>query len=624
MGEKYIPLYRKYRPKNLQEVVGQEHVKKALSNAINLNKISHAYLFTGPRGTGKTSIARILAKSLNCQTGPTLTPCEVCPSCVDIKNSTPMDVIEIDAASNRSVEDARNILEKIQYIPVNGKYKIYIIDEVHMLTTPAFNALLKTLEEPPENVIFILATTEPHKVLDTITSRCQRFDFRRITTEDIVNHLKNISKLEKIKIEDDAMLTIAKNAAGGMRDSLALLDQISVLDNTKPITSEDINRLLGRLSFDTLNNMSESIIESQPQAAIELLEQIYNSGNEPSQILTNLLGYFKNLLIVKNCSGSSLLMDLTQLNEGQIKILNKQSEKVDTHQITFLIEKIIYYIKELKTTTNQHLWLEIAVIDLANLAQNTSLLELQDRVSRLEGSAPQQAAPRAYAPKPIQVEPAVMQEPKVKKEKEIEVPRVEIEREVEEKVEVKKEITTQATEPKAPEVDEEEAPMPISKPAAGADSLNNLWSSLLQNISSMPTVSLLTQHTRPIEISEEKIVIGCKENFMKLVSNDSKKAAIEEGAKKLFNKDVRVIIETASMEEISSFEKKKPIIEKQPQGPAPKSESQHTSSIENEEVDDDNDFVEHELKKKKKSEEKFVPSDQVSMVMKLFDGKYMD
>lgn len=387
MGEKYIPLYRKYRPKNLQEVVGQEHVKKALANAISLNKISHAYLFTGPRGTGKTSIARILAKSLNCKEGPTLTPCEVCPSCVDVKNSTLIDVVEIDAASNRSIDDARNIMEKIQYVPVNGRYKIYIIDEVHMLTPQAFNALLKTLEEPPENVIFILATTEPQKVLETITSRCQRFDFRRITTDDIINHLKTIAKEEKINIEDEAVFTIAKNSAGGMRDSLALLDQVSVLGSSKAINSDDVNKLLGRISFDVLNNLADKIIQSQPQALIELLETIYNNGNEPSQILTNSLGYFKNLLVVKNCQGAELLANLTQLNNTQMEALKTQSEHIETHQITFLIEKIVYYIKELKTTTNQYLWLEVAMIDLANLAENTSLLQLQERVLRLENGS---------------------------------------------------------------------------------------------------------------------------------------------------------------------------------------------------------------------------------------------
>ena len=301
MNEKYIPLYRKYRPQKLDEIVGQEHIKKALANAINMDKIAHAYLFTGPRGTGKTSTARIFAKSLNCVNGPTVSPCGVCENCVDITNSVPMDVIEIDAASNRKVEDAQNILEKVMYAPVNSRYKIYIIDEVHMLSTTAFNALLKTLEEPPKNVIFILATTEVHKVLDTIKSRCQRFDFRRITTDDIVKHLRMISDKEKINITDDALFTIAKNSAGGMRDSIALLDQLSVLDGTDAITTDDINSLLGRISFDVLSELADKIIASNQQEAVEVLEKIYNSGNEPVQILTNLLDYFKNLLIIKNC-----------------------------------------------------------------------------------------------------------------------------------------------------------------------------------------------------------------------------------------------------------------------------------------------------------------------------------
>lgn len=617
MNEKYIPLYRKYRPKNLQEVVGQEHIKKALANAIELNKISHAYLFTGPRGTGKTSIARILAKSLNCQQGATLTPCEVCPSCVDIKNSTPMDVIEIDAASNRKVEDAQNILEKIQYIPVNGKYKIYIIDEVHMLTNHAFNALLKTLEEPPENVIFILATTEPQKVLETITSRCQRFDFRRITTDDIISHLKNIAKLEKIKIEDDALFTIAKNAAGGMRDSLALLDQVSVLDNTKTITSEDVNRLLGRLSFDMLNTMSECIIQSKPQDAIELLGKIYNSGNEPSQILTNLLGYFKNLLIAKNCSGEELLIDLTQLNASQIKILKAQSEHIDTHQITFLIDKIVYYIKELKTNTNQHLWLEIAIIDLANLVQNTSLLELQDRISQLENmikggqSVSQTSPPKIYAAKPIAVkETTESQDAKMRGD--VEEAKTQRGKDAEQKEETIQPFTPSTIQPKQ----EELPPMPVSKSTPkSSDDTANLWLELLQNISSPPTISLLSEHTKPIEISEEKIVIGCEKDFaLKMLGSDAKKKLISEAAKKIFNKDVNVIVKLT--------EKKNPVIKeetgKREQG------TEEVKAQSDEEIDEDEDFIEHELSKKIKKDEKFVPSDQVSMIINLFDGKYID
>ena len=635
MSENYIPLYRKYRPKNLAEVVGQEHVKKALSNAISLNKISHAYLFAGSRGTGKTSIARIFAKSLNCDKGQTLTPCEVCPSCINITNSGQMDVIEIDAASNRKVEEIEsNILGKVLQAR-EGKYKIYIIDEVHMLTTHAFNALLKTLEEPPENVIFILATTEPHKILETITSRCQRFDFKRITTEDIVNHLKKIAELEKININEDALYTIAKNAAGGMRDALAFLDQASVLGSSSDdISTEDINKLLGRLSFDTLNKLAEFMINSQPQEAIELLENIYNSGNEPTQILINLLGYLKNLLIVKNCTKTELLMNLTQLNESQIKALKTQAELIETHQITFLTEKTTYYIKELKTTTNQHLWLEIAIIDLANLTENTSLLELQNRISRLEsGGAQPQAAPiKTYSPARIEA-------PKVSAEKEPErseakpefkakeIEKVEkIKEEKPEKVKKeesdKREVQEPTPESSNPPSPQDEDLMPVSKPAE-KDSLNELWVTLLQNISSTPTVSLLTQHTRPIEISEDKIIIGCRENFLKLLSSDSKKLSIEEGAKKIFNKTVAIIIKSATINEATTTEKKNSIIEKiSPKNATPTTSESTPPEENNTEIDEEDEFVEHELAKKK--EKKIVASDQVNMVMQLFDGKFID
>ena len=239
MEQNYLPLFRKYRPQSFENVVGQESLVKALSNAIELNRIANAYLFCGPRGTGKTSTARILAKSLNCEHGPTLTPCQKCASCVDITNTSGLDVIEIDAASNRGIQDAKDLIAQVQYAPINGKYKIFIIDEVHMLSNDAFNALLKTFEEPPKNVIFILATTEPHKVLETIVSRCQRFDLRRITTDDIVKRLKEISELENIKISNDALFTIAKNVSGVLRYSLALLDQVSIL-GTKEEISKDL------------------------------------------------------------------------------------------------------------------------------------------------------------------------------------------------------------------------------------------------------------------------------------------------------------------------------------------------------------------------------------------------
>ena len=323
MNKNYIPLYRKYRPQKIEEIVGQEHIKKALSNAIESDRISHAYLFTGPRGTGKTSTARIFAKSLNCEKGPTVSPCNECENCKNITNAIPIDVIEIDAASNRSVSDAEEIIQNVAMSPVHSRYKIYIIDEVHMLTTTAFNALLKTLEEPPANVIFILATTEVHKVLDTIKSRCQRFDFKRITTDDISKHLRYISDKEGINIEDDALTYIAQNSAGGMRDSIALLDQLSVLSSSEnKISVDDINRILGRLSFESLSALFGAIVSSNQNEALNKLNDIYNSGNEPSQILSNLLEYMRNALIIKSLEAKNSA-DVVSLNKEQIKKLEK-------------------------------------------------------------------------------------------------------------------------------------------------------------------------------------------------------------------------------------------------------------------------------------------------------------
>lgn len=596
-----MPLYRKYRPQQLEEVVGQEHIKKALTNAITTNKISHAYLFTGPRGTGKTSTARIFAKSLNCVDGPTIHPCGKCANCIDITNSTPMDVIEIDAASNRSVEDAQHILERVMYAPVNSRYKIYIIDEVHMLSTTAFNALLKTLEEPPKNVIFILATTEVHKVLDTIKSRCQRYDFRRITTDDIVSHLRMISDKENINITDDALISIAKNSAGGMRDSIALLEQLSVLGGE--ITTAEIDNLLGRLSFDLLNEFSQKIVESKPNEAIEILEKVYNSGNEPVQILTNLLDYFRNLLVVKTCS-KEIAIELSQLNDLQIEALSKQAQPLDAHQIIFLVNKCCEYIKELKTTNNPKLWLEVAVIDLANLAQNTTLLQLQERITRLESGAPvqvKQAAPapaRPAAPKPATVSAPQPQAPKP------------------------------APQP-APAV--QEAPAP--SPAPVGNDLASLWGQLLENISSAPTRALLKQWANPVEISDEHVVLAVKnEIFLKQFTDGSKREVLQNAINTMYNKEVMLTVRlpkagepTVSPRLDSSpspapAPKPEPKVEKA--APAPKPQQPQADEVSEEELE--------EAKETKlstygaRSEEYYMHSDTVNMALEVFGGKIIE
>lgn len=555
MNKNYIPLYRKYRPQTIEQIVGQEHIKKALTNAIQMDRISHAYLFTGPRGTGKTSTARIFAKSLNCVNGPTITPCNECENCKNITNSIPIDVIEIDAASNRSVNDADEIIQKVALAPVNSRYKIYIIDEVHMLTNQAFNALLKTLEEPPKNVIFILATTEVHKVLDTIKSRCQRFDFKRITTEDISKHLRYISDKEGINITDDALSYIAQNSAGGMRDSIALLDQLSVLNSSETaIDVDDINRLLGRLSFDSLTTLFGMISTSNQNGALDILNSIYNQGNEPSQILSNFLEYLRNALILKSI-GKNSVQGVVQLNEEQVKKLTSQIENLETHQILSLIDKCAMYIKELKQTPNPKLWLDVAILDMANLAENTKLEDLQKRISVLESGTPA---------RPINVS-AYNTPPSPVMKQEVIKPRVSME--------------TPKSEPQAPKVatvSEEEVlnqPVPMSKPASTAgNGLKALWVQFLENISSSPSRSILKQQAMPVKITKDEIIISVKSpNWLKQYGHEgSKHSLIVDAANNLFGCEVKKIIvrspesgDDAIRAEQSSAEDEKP-------GPAPK------------------------------------------------------
>ena len=630
MNEKYIPLYRKYRPQKLEEVVGQEHIKKALRNAIELDKISHAYLFTGPRGTGKTSTARIFAKSLNCKEGPTINPCGVCENCIDITNSTPMDVIEIDAASNRKVEDAQNILEKVMYAPVNSRYKIYIIDEVHMLSTTAFNALLKTLEEPPKNVIFILATTEVHKVLDTIKSRCQRFDFKRITTDDIVKHLRYIADNEKINITDDALFTIAKNSAGGMRDSIALLDQLSVLDGEEAISTNDINNLLGRLSFDTLNSLADKIVNSNPQGAIEDLEKIYNSGNEPVQILTNLMDYLKNLLIIKNCR-KEIAFELTQANDAQVKALTEQAENLETHQIVFLIDKCSEYIKELKLTNNPRLWLEVAIIDLANLTENTSLVELQNRVARLEGGTIQPVKVATYktAPSPVLKPEIGHAKPDIVMQKEVEhVQTQKPKKTISEPV-----SPTKTVEEQAPVDNDDFSPMPKSKPLDSSD-VSVLWGQLLTLIQSPPTRALLKQWANPIKIAPDETVLSMKnEIFLNQVQSGSKKQAIIEALDSLFSQsNSNVVVRLPHPDDTQvkpSTVSAQPVRQSQPKPQIKQSPvMKHVEKVPEVEAEEVEELREEAVKSAKVDTaskiEASLHSDNVNMVMELFDGKVIE
>ena len=616
MDNKYIPLYRKYRPQTFHDLIGQENIVHALSNAIELNRIAHAYLLCGPRGTGKTSSARILAKSLNCKEGPTLTPCGKCPACLDIMNSIPVDVIEIDAASNRSVEDTQAILEKIQYVPVNGRYKIYVIDEVHMLSNHAFNALLKTLEEPPENVIFILATTEPHKVLDTIISRCQRFDFRRITTDDIVKRLQYISEQENINISKEALYSIAKNSQGGMRDALALLDQISVLGINKQIETADVNEILGKISYDVLYEITEYIIASDSAKSVPLIDRIYSKGNEPVQIVSNLIQYFRDLMILKNCTDKELIYSLTQINETNYDKTKEQADKFNVSEIIQIIDRLSYYSVQIKDTTNKYLWLELCIIDLTNYKNLPSAENLMKRIETLESklasgnfAAPQsqphaQPIQRAAAPQIAKPAP-VEHEHHVQETRKVEPPKQEHHQEIKSESQIHNEP---AAEPK---------PQQHMLASSGSNDMHSLWVSILQSISSPPNRAFYSNLARPIEISEEKVVIAfSKELFVKQAKEGSKKQALVDAVSNYLgvkNPNIEIII--SENIDLSKKTQLPPVAEKK---------------TEDREIVKQEEAAYHEYVESKKEEAKkpsissVDASSQAAMVKDLFGGKFIN
>lgn len=607
MENKYIPLYRKYRPQTFHDLIGQENIVHALSNAIELNRIAHAYLLCGPRGTGKTSSARILAKSLNCKEGPTLTPCGKCPACLDIMNSIPVDVIEIDAASNRSVEDTQAILEKIQYVPVNGRYKIYVIDEVHMLSNHAFNALLKTLEEPPENVIFILATTEPHKVLDTIISRCQRFDFRRITTDDIVKRLEFISEKENINISKEALYAIAKNSQGGMRDALALLDQISVIGINKQIDTNDINEILGKISYTTLNEITQCIIDADCSKSINLINNIYAKGNEPVQIVTNLIQYFRDLMIIKNCSDKDLIYSLTQINEANYNQTKPQSEIFTVSEIIQIIDRLSYYATQIKDTTNKYLWLELCIIDLTNYKNLPSAENLLKRIQDLEqklnsGNIQIQSEKIQTAQRPELKTESLKQIPPNTKET------------IENKTEINK--TTQSVYEQVQEANENnEAP---KQNFSDSSDIHTLWVSILQSIESPPNRAFYSNLARPVEISQDKIIIAfTKEMFVKQAKEGSKKQALIDAVSSYLGiKEPNIEIITSDNIDLT----KKITVNTANN----EKKQQEETDLRKQEEEEYHAFVEAQKEENNTIANQSDISSQSEMIKELFNGKFID
>ena len=328
----YKALYRTYRPATFDEIAGQEHITKTFRNALKNNKIAHAYLFSGPRGTGKTSIAKIIAKAVNCEHAPVENPCNECDICRGIEDNSITDVIEIDAASNNGVDEIREIRDKVKYLPGVGKYKVYIIDEVHMLSIGAFNALLKTLEEPPKHVIFILATTEPHKIPATIHSRCQRFDFRGVSVPEIIARLNTIVKEENISIEKEAIKVISETAEGGMRDAISLLDQVVSYTDQKVVIN-DVHAIKGTVSNQKLLSIANAIYENNSIEAIKQLDDLVLMGKEPPRLVENLIKFYRDFLIYKNVN-TDLELDLTDFATGVYSVtIISDNKRLGTYKI---------------------------------------------------------------------------------------------------------------------------------------------------------------------------------------------------------------------------------------------------------------------------------------------------
>ena len=374
-------IYRKFRPKIFDDVLGQEHVTRTLKNQIMSQNIAHAYLFSGIRGTGKTSTAKIFARAVNCLNNHEGNPCNECEICISILDETNMDVIEMDAASNNGVDDIRELRDKVMFLPVKSKYKVYIIDEVHMLSKGAFNALLKTLEEPPEHLLFILATTEPQKIPPTILSRCQRFDLKRINADIIVENMKKICNELEIKYEEKALKLIAANSEGAMRDAQSILDRC--ISFNSQVDYDTVINLLGTVNYQVVLEAVEAIVDKNIVKAMSLVDNILNSGKELTFFLDELIICFRNMLIIKTTNSSDNLMRISEDETNEIKELNK---KISVEEIVKIIEELSIAQSECKKALNPRVLLETKLIKMLHNVHYVNLDVLVERIENIESS----------------------------------------------------------------------------------------------------------------------------------------------------------------------------------------------------------------------------------------------
>jgi len=399
----YLVIARKWRPKSFEDIAGQEHITRTLQNAIRANRIAHAYLFTGVRGVGKTTAARVLAKALNCEKGPTPTPCNQCTQCEEITQGNSIDVLEIDGASNRGIDEIRQIIDNVRYQPAKSRFKIYIIDEVHQVTKDAFNALLKTLEEPPASVKFILATTEPHRLPDTILSRCQRYDFRRISLREIVERLASIAQSEGLKLTDGALVLLAREADGSMRDAQSLLEQVLAFaepgdgKGSAPLVDESLlQEILGLAARRVLYEISAAVLRGDAQRCVELVAEVMNQGRDPDRLSRDLVEHFRNLLVARLISGNTQSTSgkdplaagnarLLDLPDQEIADLSEQARDISVETLLDYFDFMAAGYEETARSAMPRFALETVLIRLASLPQSLPVADLIARLERLEG-----------------------------------------------------------------------------------------------------------------------------------------------------------------------------------------------------------------------------------------------